>query len=121
MGGRSEDSHSANGKTAGVNEAGLDGRPLVGHLFCMAIALADEQQRFILRMVRIGRFNNQSEVVREALRRMAAAESEYLAPPPLTEAETARIYGRREAPKERAFGKAAFASLRRAAAKGRRP
>ena len=87
----------------------------------MAIALADEQQRFILRMVRIGRFNNQSEVVREALRRMAAAEAEYLAPPPLTTAETDRIYGRLESAKDRAFGKAAFASLRRAAAKGRRP
>ena len=87
----------------------------------MAIALAEEQQRFISRMVRIGRFNNQSEVVREALRRMAAAETEYLAPPPLTEAETERIYGRPETSKARAFGKAAFTSLRRAAAKGRRP
>ena len=87
----------------------------------MAIALAEEQQRFISRMVRIGRFNNQSEVVREALRRMAAAETEYLAPPPLTEAETTRIYGRRETGRDRDFAKAAFASVRRAAAKGRRP
>ena len=87
----------------------------------MAIALAEEQQRFISRMVRIGRFNNQSEVVREALRRMAAAETEYLAPPPLTDAQTERIYGRPETVKDRAFAKAAFASLSRIAAKGGRP
>jgi putative addiction module CopG family antidote len=87
----------------------------------MAIALADEQQRFIARMVRIGRFNNQSEVVREALRRMAAAETEYLTPAPLTAAQTARIYGGRNSAREDAFGKAAFAAMRRAAANGRRP
>ena len=87
----------------------------------MAIALAKEQQNFIAQMVRIGRFNNQSEVVREALRRMAAAEIEYLAPPPLSAAETQRIYGGKAREKETAFGKAAFASLRHAAAKGRRP
>jgi putative addiction module CopG family antidote len=87
----------------------------------MAIALAEEQRRFISRMVRIGRSKNQSEVVREALRRMAAAETDYLAPPPLTEAETERIYGRRESPKDRVFGRAAFTALRQAAARGRRP
>ena len=74
----------------------------------MAIALAKEQQSFIARMVRIGRFNNQSEVVREALRRMAAAETEYLAPPPLTAAQTQRIYGGTARETETAFGKAAL-------------
>ena len=87
----------------------------------MAIALAEEQQRFISRMVRIGRFKNGSEVVREALRWMVAAETEHLAPSPLTEVETARIYGRRERAKDRDFAKAAFASVRRAAVRGRRP
>ena len=78
----------------------------------MAIALAKEQQNFIARMVRIGRFNNQSEVVREALRQMAAAETEYLTPPPLTAAQTQRIYGGKARKMETAFGRAAFASLR---------
>lgn len=36
----------------------------------MAYALAKENEDFIERMVRLGRFNNQSKVVREALRRM---------------------------------------------------
>ena len=67
----------------------------------MSIALAEERQRLISRMVRIGRFNNQSDLVREDLRRMAAPESEYLAPPPLTEAENVRIYGRRETARNR--------------------
>ena len=43
-------------------------------------------------MVRLGRFNNQSEVVREALRRMERDEAPFLNPPPLTEEEARRIY-----------------------------
>jgi Arc/MetJ-type ribon-helix-helix transcriptional regulator len=87
----------------------------------MAFALAREQQRFIARMVRMGRFNNQSEVVREALRRMAAAESAYLTPRPWSGAEVEQVYGHEAEERERAFGRAAFAAIRRAGAKGRRP
>jgi len=35
----------------------------------MGYALAREQQRYVGRLVKSGRFNNQSEVVREAIRR----------------------------------------------------
>jgi putative addiction module CopG family antidote len=59
----------------------------------MAFALAKENERFISEMVRAGRFNNQSEVVREALRRMERDEKSYLNPPPLTKAQLAKIYG----------------------------
>lgn len=87
----------------------------------MAFALAREQQSFIARMVRMGRFNNQSEVVREALRRMAAAETAYLTPPPWSGAEVEQVYGRKkEEERERAVGRAAFGAIRRAGAKGRR-
>ena len=36
----------------------------------MGYALAKEQQTFITRLVKAGKFNNQSEAVREAIRRM---------------------------------------------------
>lgn len=58
----------------------------------MAFALAKENEAFIARMVRMGRFNNQSEVVREALRRMEQQEVSYLNPSPLTPAELREIY-----------------------------
>lgn len=59
----------------------------------MAFALAKENERFIERMIRQGRFNNQSEVVREALRRMEREENSYLNPPPLAPAEIQECYG----------------------------
>jgi Arc/MetJ-type ribon-helix-helix transcriptional regulator len=58
----------------------------------MAFALAKQNEQFIERMVRQGRFNNQSEVVREALRRMEQEEASYLNPPPLTESEANRCF-----------------------------
>lgn len=58
----------------------------------MAYALANENEEFIARMIRVGRFSNQSEVVREALRRMEREETSYLNPPPLTEAEARRCF-----------------------------
>jgi len=89
----------------------------------MAFALAKEQKQFIGRMIRNGRFTSQNEVVREALRRMEDTESGYLTPPPLTPAQVENIYGRNdeEEVRERRFGRAAFAALRRAARKGARP
>jgi putative addiction module CopG family antidote len=88
----------------------------------MAFALAKEQVQFINRMIRAGRYNNQSEVVRAALRRLEAEESDYLTPPVLTAAQTERIFGpdKTEDARERRFGQAAFAAVRRAARKGRR-
>ncbi len=88
----------------------------------MAHALAKENEAFIRRMVRSGRFNNQSEVVREALRRMEKEDLSYLNPPPLTPAQLEEIYGPNpeEEARERAVGRAAFRSIRRAAKKGAR-
>ncbi len=83
----------------------------------MGYALAQEQQRFVERLVKDGRYNNQSEVVREAIRRMERQETDYLTPPPLTPAQVEAIYGA-DAPEADAFGKAAFKSLRAAARKG---
>jgi putative addiction module CopG family antidote len=89
----------------------------------MAFALAKEQKRFISRMVRRGSFNNQSEVVREALRRMEDGESDYLTPPLLTAAQVKGIYRRKgkEEDHEKSFGRAVFAAVRRAVRRGARP
>jgi Arc/MetJ-type ribon-helix-helix transcriptional regulator len=89
----------------------------------MAFALAKEQKQFIDRMIRKGRFNSQSEVVREALRRLEDAESDYLSPPVLTPAQVENIYGHhgKDDAHEKSFGRAAFAALRRASRKGARP
>jgi putative addiction module CopG family antidote len=89
----------------------------------MAFALAKEQKQFIDRMIRKGRFNSQSEVVREALRLLEDSDSDYLNPPPLTAAQVENIYGGhgKDDAGERRFGKAAFAALRRASRKGARP
>jgi Arc/MetJ-type ribon-helix-helix transcriptional regulator len=88
----------------------------------MAVALAKENSNFIQRMLRAGRFNNQSEVVREALRRMEAEETSYLTPPPLTPAQVERIYGKhsKDEKRENSFGRAAFDAVRRAARRGKR-
>jgi putative addiction module CopG family antidote len=59
----------------------------------VAFALAKENEAFIERMIKLGRFNNQSEVVREALRRMEREETSYLNPPPLTQSQLKEIYG----------------------------
>ena len=66
----------------------------------MAFALAKDQIGFIERMIRAGRFNNQSEVVRAALRRLQREEEDYLHPPPITPAEARQVY-RRDAAWER--------------------
>jgi hypothetical protein len=62
----------------------------------MGYALAKEQQRYVSSLVKSGRFNNQSEAVREAIRRMQAQETEYLTPPPLTPAQVESIYGKQD-------------------------
>ena len=80
----------------------------------MAFALAKENEGFIARMVRQGRFNNQSEVVREALRRMEREETSYLNPPPLTAEAAARIYAAnaQDDQQEIALARKALRSLR---------
>jgi len=83
----------------------------------MAFSLAKENEAFIERMLKLGRFNNQSEVVREALRRMEREESSYLNPTPLTERQLREIY--RPDPqaerRERIAGRASLKSIRKAA------
>jgi putative addiction module CopG family antidote len=82
----------------------------------MAFALAKTNESFIARMIRAGRYNNQSEVVREALRRMERDETSYLNPKPLTEEEAKRIYAPNpeEDARELAMGRAALRSIREA-------
>ena len=55
--------------------------------------MAKENSAFVKRMLELGRFNNQSEVIREALRRMEREENSYLSPPPLTPEQVEQIYG----------------------------
>lgn len=83
----------------------------------MGYALAKEQQNYVARLVRTGRFNNQSEAVREAIRRMQSQETEYLTPSPLTAAQVKSIYGRADA-QEPVVAAAAFKSFRAMARKG---
>ena len=83
----------------------------------MPFALAKENEAFIERMLKLGRFNNQSEAGREALRRMEREESSYLNPPPLTEQQLREIYepNPRADRQERIAGRASLKSIRRAA------
>ena len=85
------------------------------HTVFMAFALAKKNEQFIDRMIRQGRFSNQSEVVREALRRMEREENAYLNPPPLTSEEAERCFGPDPAQEfvEHAFVLAAQKSRRR--------
>lgn len=80
----------------------------------MAHALAKENKQFIKRMIQRGRFNNQSEVIREALRRMERTEAAYLNPSPLTQQEMRRIYGPdlEEEQREKAVGRKLGPSVR---------
>ena len=86
----------------------------------MGYALAKEQQSYVARLVKSGRFNNQSEAVREAIRRMQSQETEYLTPPPLTPAQVESIYGRDDK-QESEVARSAFKSFRAAARKGAKP
>ncbi len=61
-------------------------------LLPMAFALAKENEAFIKRMISGGRFGNQSEIVREALRRMEREEMAYLNPPPMTEKQARQAF-----------------------------
>ena len=86
----------------------------------MGYALAKEQHSFISRLVKSGKYNNQSEAVREAIRRMQREETGYLTPPPLTPAQVESIYGGVDKQAD-AIGRFAFKALRAAARKGARP
>lgn len=93
----------------------------MAHGVAMAYALAKENEVFIERMLKLGRFNNQSEVVREALRRMEREETSYLNPPPLTPTQLREIYEPNpEADRqERLAAGTTLKSIRRAAKKHR--
>jgi Arc/MetJ-type ribon-helix-helix transcriptional regulator len=86
----------------------------------MGYALEKEQQQYVASLVKAGRFNNQSEAVREAIRRMKDQETVYLTPPPLSPAQVEAIYGRDDK-QERTVGMAAFRAIRAAARKGAKP
>jgi putative addiction module CopG family antidote len=86
----------------------------------MGYALAKEQQRYVTRLVKSGRFNNQSEVIREAIRRMEREETAYLTPAPLTPAQVEAIYGA-EDPQADAVGRGAFRALQASLRKGIKP
>jgi Arc/MetJ-type ribon-helix-helix transcriptional regulator len=86
----------------------------------MGYALAKEQHDFIIRLVKSGRFNNQSEAVREAISRMQKQELDYLTPPPLTPAQVEAIYGRKDRQAD-VVGAEAFKAVRAAARKGAKP
>jgi Arc/MetJ-type ribon-helix-helix transcriptional regulator len=86
----------------------------------MGYALAKEQQNFISRLVKTGRFNNQSEAVREAIRRMQRQETDYLSPPPLTPAQIESIYGHEDRQAD-AVGHGVFKALKHAVRKGAKP
>ena len=86
----------------------------------MGYALAKEQHTFISRLVKSGKFNNQSEAVREAIRRMQREETDHLTPPSLTPAQVEAIYGREDKQAD-TVGRFAFRALRAAARKGAKP
>ena len=83
----------------------------------MGYGLAQEQQSFIERLVKSGRYNNQSEAGREALRRMERQETDYLTPAPLVPAQIDAIYGPNDLQADE-VGRAAFKAVRAAARKG---
>ena len=89
--------------------------------YYIAFALAKENEAFIERMLRLGWFNNQREVVREALRRMEREETSYLNPPPLTTQQLREIYepDPRADRQERIAGRTSLKLIRKAVKKHR--
>jgi putative addiction module CopG family antidote len=87
----------------------------------MAFALAKENEAFIDRMLKLGRFNNQSEIVREALRRMEREENSYLNPKPFSNQQMKEIYrpDTKSENEERIAARTAQKSLRKLAKKVR--
>jgi putative addiction module CopG family antidote len=81
----------------------------------MGYSLAKENSVFVKRMLKLGRFNNQSEVIREALRRMERQEKAYLNPQPLSDEDAERIYAPDPArdKAEATMGRKVTTSLRR--------
>lgn len=72
-------------------------------------------------MLKLGRYNNQSEVVREARRRMEREESSYLNPPPLTQEQLREICASNQKTErqERIGSRATLKSIRAATRKHR--
>ena len=70
--------------------------------------------------MKTGKFNNQGEAVREAIRRMQREETDYPTPLPLTPAQVEAIYGQEDKQAD-TVGRGAFKAVRAAAVKGARP
>ena len=60
----------------------------------MPYTLTIPQKQFVKRLVKQGRFNNESEVIRAGVRLLEEKETNYLNPPPLPPGTMARIYAR---------------------------
>jgi len=58
----------------------------------MSYVLTKQNQRLIKGLIRSGRYNNQSEVLRAGLRLLAKEELNYLNPPLLSKAQLEEIY-----------------------------
>lgn len=85
----------------------------------MPYTLTQPQKQYIKRLVKLGKFNNESEVVRAAVRLLEERESAYLNPPPLPPGTMEKIYARqskeeneREARAVKSLTKARAHSLR---------
>ena len=58
----------------------------------MPYTLTEPQRQYIKRLVKAGRFNNESEAVRAGVRLLEERESSYLNPPPLPPGTMEKIY-----------------------------
>jgi putative addiction module CopG family antidote len=72
----------------------------------MAHALTNYSEDVIARLIRTGRFNNRSEVVRAGLRLLEEKEFGHLSPRPVSEAALKRTYRRQRDQSEAAAAKA---------------
>jgi len=78
----------------------------------MNCVLTKQNEQQVKALIRSGRYNNQSEVLRAGLRALLKEELSYLHPPPLPPGALARAY-REESAKERELeAQAARASLK---------
>ena len=60
----------------------------------MPYTLTAPQKQFVKRLVKQGRFNNESEVVRAGVRLLEEKEASYLNPPPLPPGALEKAYAR---------------------------